>query len=534
MDTTDVLVVGAGASGGVAVSALVDAGFDVVCLEQGEWPQPASYPATRPTYELEARKQWSPSPNVRGNPSDYPMNESTSDISPLMFAGVGGSMVLYAADWPRLLPSDFRVRTLDGVADDWPLRYADLQPFYERTDQAFGVSGVGGDPAYPDGDEPPLPPLPIGEIGLRMARAQDRLGWHWWPAPQSVLSANYRGRRACVQYGACMQGCPEGAKASTDVTHWPHAVERGARLITGARVSRILMSRSGLATGAEFVRPDGTWDVVRAKVVLLAANAIGTPRILLNSATGRYPDGLANSSGLVGKRLMMHPYANVMGYFSEPMHSWRGHVGGKISSFEFYETDTDRGFVRGAKWGVTPTGGPLQAAIPTRAGEQVWGEGHHEQVRKHLGRTINWNIYGEDLPDESNRVVIDGTLTDSSGIPAPRIEYRVSENSRRLLDFNIARATESLQTAGAYEVVAEPLMRYSGWHLLGTARMGTDPETSVVDEYGRSHDIPNLYIVDGSVFVTSGGVNPTSTIAALALRSVEHLIANRGTAAVPC
>ncbi|MFE7423361.1 GMC family oxidoreductase [Rhodococcus sp. NPDC057529] len=533
MDEADVLIIGAGASGGVAAGALVEAGFDVVCLEQGEWPTPSDYPANRSTYELEARKQWSASPNLRGATTDYPINESSSDISPLMYSGVGGSMVLYAADWPRLLPSDFRVRTLDDVADDWPLRYADLQPFYDRTDRAFGVSGVGGDPAYPDGDEPPLPPLPIGEIGLRMARAQDKLGWHWWPAPQAVLSANYGGRRACVQYGSCMYGCPEGAKASTDVTHWPSAVERGARLITGARVSRILVSKKGLATGAEYVRPDGSWHTIKAKVVVMAANAIGTSRILLNSASPRHPDGLANSSGLVGKRLMMHPYANVMGYFSDDMHSWNGHVGGKISSFEFYETDTDRGFVRGAKWGVTPTGGPLQAAIPTRAGHAVWGPEHHEQVRKHLGRTINWNIYGEDLPDEANRVTIDSALTDSSGIPAPKIDYTVSDNSRQLLDFNIDRATESLRTAGAYEVVAEPLMRYSGWHLLGTARMGEDAQSSVVDGYGRSHDIPNLYIVDGSVFVTSGGVNPTSTIAALALRSVEHLIATRRHQQIP-
>jgi len=533
MEQADVLIIGAGASGGVAAGALTEAGFDVLCLEQGDWPDPADYPAPRATYELEARKQWSGSPNVRNRPSDYPVNDGDSDVVPLMYAGVGGSMVMYAADWPRLLPSDFRVRTLDGVADDWPLRYADLLPYYERTDRAFGVSGVGGDPAYPDGAEPPLPPLPIGQTGLRMARAHDKLGWHWWPAAQAVLSVPHAGRRACVQYGACMQGCPEGAKASTDVTHWPSAVQKGARLLTHARVSRILMSKEGLATGAEFVRPDGTWDVVKAQVVILAANAIGTPRILLNSAGPRHPHGLANSSGLVGRRLMVHPFANVMGYFDEDMASWQGHVGAKITCYEFYETDTSRGFVRGAKWSLAPTGGPLNAALPTRAGHDVWGPEHHAAVRRHLGRTISWGIFGEDLPDEANRVEIDPALVDSSGLPAPRITYKVSDNSRALLDFNIARATESLQAAGAYDIASESLMRYSGWHLLGTARMGDNPETSVVDQFGRSHDVPNLFIVDGSVFVTSGGVNPTSTISALALRSVEHLIANRRSQQVP-
>jgi choline dehydrogenase-like flavoprotein len=293
------------------------------------------------------------------------------------------------------------------------------------------------------------------------------------------------------------------------------------------------MSPNGLASGAEFVRPDGTWDAAYADVVIVAANAIGTPRILLNSATAAHPDGLANSSGALGRRLMMHPFANVTGYFDDDMASWNGHVGAKIACYEFYETSPDRDFVRGAKWSLAPTGGPLNAAMPTRAGQGVWGRAHHDHVRRHLGRSISWGIFGEDLPDVDNRVTIDATLTDSSGIPAPKITYTVSENSRRLLDFHIARAVESLQTAGAYDTAVESLMRYSGWHLLGTARMGNDPQTSVVDQYGRTHDIPNLYIVDGSVFVTSGGVNPTSTITALALRSTEHMIANRRDQKVP-
>jgi choline dehydrogenase-like flavoprotein len=527
MEHTEVLIVGAGASGGVAAGRLAEAGFRVVCLEQGHWPDKSSYPARRPTYELEARRRWSGSPNVRGLAEDYPVEDSCSDVAALMYAGVGGSMILYAADWPRLLPSDFRTRTLDGVGDDWPLNYAELAPFYERTDRAFGVAGLGGNSALPDGADPPLPPLPIGAGGLRVARGHDRLGWHWWPAPNAVLSAPYRGRNVCAQYGSCMQGCPEGAKASTDVTHWPEAIAAGAQLRTGARVSRILTNPAGLATGAEYVDTDGRWHNIGADVVLLAANAIGTARLLLNSASPRFPDGLGNSSGLVGKRLMVHPFANVLGYFDERVDSYVGHVGAKIVSYEFYETDTSRGFSRGAKWSLAPTGGPLTSALPTRAGSSTWGPGHHAHVRAHLGRTVSWAIFGEDLPDEDNRVELAPGLTDSSGIPAPRIHYRIGENSRALLDFNIARATESLVEAGAYRTEYESLMRYSGWHLLGTARMGTDPATSVTDPYGRLHDVPNVRVLDGSVFPTSGAVNPTSTIVALALRATEQLIANR-------
>ena len=241
-----------------------------------------------------------PNPTVRDLPQDYPLNEEESDIAPLMFNAVGGSTILYAGSWPRMLPSDFKVRTLDGVADDWPLTYEELEPYYERTEAQIGVSGLEGDPAYPPGLEPQLPPLPLGPGALNVARAHDRLGWHWWPEPSSILSRPYLGRRPCVQAGTCMQGCSEGAKASTDQTHFPHALEHGARVITGARVHRIA-TKNGLATGAEWVDEDGGEHFQPADVVVLAANSIGTARILLNSASPGWPDGLANSSGLVGR-----------------------------------------------------------------------------------------------------------------------------------------------------------------------------------------------------------------------------------------
>jgi choline dehydrogenase-like flavoprotein len=230
---------------------------------------------------------------------------------------------------------------------------------------------------------------------------------------------------------------------------------------------------------------------------------------------------------------MVHPFANVLGLFDEDLRSYAGHVGAKIVSYEFYETAPGRDFVRGAKWSLAPTGGPINQALPSRAGESVWGADHHTHMRAYLGRGISWGIFGEDLPDPENRVTLDAELTDSSGIPAPRIRYRVAENSRKLLDFNIERASESLRTAGAYKIEVERLMRYSGWHLLGTARMGDDPETSVVDGYGRAHEVENLYVVDGSVFVTSGGVNPTSTIAAFAARTADHLVRTRREQRVP-
>jgi choline dehydrogenase-like flavoprotein len=532
-ERADVVIVGAGASGGVVGRRLAEAGVRVVCLEQGFWPDPNEYPARQPEYELLMRKQWAGNPNIRARPEDYPVEESDSDVATLMFNGVGGSMVLYAADWCRLRPSDFCVRTLDGVGDDWPVSYAELLPYFEQTDREFGVSGLGGDPALPPGADPPYPPLPIGEAALRVARGHTKLGWHWWPGANAVMSVEADGRRPCVQWGSCMEGCPENAKGTTDVTHWPAAVKAGAEVVTGARARQVVVGPSGLATGVEYVTPDGREHMQEASIVVLAANAVGTARLLLLSSDARHPDGLANGSGLVGRRLMVHPFANVMGLFEDDLKNFIGHQGAKIVCYEFYETDPSRDFVRGAKWSLAPTGGPIRAAIPTRAGVSVWGPAHHEHLRAYLGRTASWGIFGEDLPDPENRVTLDPDLVDSSGIPAPKLRYKVGENSRRLLDFQVARARESLEAAGAYKVEEERLMRYSGWHLLGTARMGDDPASSVVDRWGKAHEVDNLYIVDGGVFVTSGGVNPTSTIAAIAARTAEHLIQTRKDQRVP-
>jgi choline dehydrogenase-like flavoprotein len=538
---SDVLVIGAGVTGAIATRELIEAGFTVVCLEQGDWTRRSEFTGAGKDWELAAQRNWHPNPNVRGMVTDYPIDVSESDVNPLMYAGVGGSSILYGAHWVRSLPSDFRVRTLDGVADDWPITYEDLQPYYERMDVQMGVSGLGDDTAYPETQAPPLPPLPIGRIGLRAARGMDALGWHWWPGPNAIASRPSRGREACVRRGTCQTGCPEGAKSSTDITHWPEAIARGAVLVTGARVSEVTVDERGLATGATWLDQDGAQHHARADVVILAANGVGTPRLLLMSTSPRFPDGLANSSGLVGRRLMMHPYAAVNGVYDEDLESWLGPAGQSIVSAQFYETDASRGFVRGAKWQVMPSGGPLgnrsgYGGHAVASGDDVlagWGADFHVQARRAFGRSFEWGIIAEDLPDPDNRVVLSDSLLDSSGLPAPKILYRSSENTRKLLEFHRARAREAHLAAGAIETFDTPLMRDCGWHLLGTTRMGEDPAESVVDPFGRSHDVPNLYVMDGSVFVTSSGMNPTATIAALALRSVERLIADRRNQQVP-
>ena len=523
-DVVDVVIVGAGPSGAVSAHTLASNGFNVLCLEQGDWVNPSDYPGNKAEFELLLQKKWSWNPNTRGRPEDYPMNLDEADVVPIMFAGVGGSSLLYGAQWMRLLPSDFRVKTLDGICDDWPIDYADVAPFYDRVDSFLGVAGLGGDPAYPPQDYE-MPPHPIGRGGMRMAAAMNELGWHWWPGTQAIPTWNFKNMAKCVRWGVCETGCPAGAKASFDLGYWPHATAAGAKLVTGARVREITIDPQGRASGVVWIDRDGVEHHQRAGAVIMAANGIGTARLLLLSASGRFPNGLANSSGLVGRNLMLHPNNEALGLYDDDIESFKGPAGQLIYSMEFYETDLARGYYRGSKANLMPVPGILRLLerLDGLPFEERWGRPVHE-IGRYAGRALSWAGNIEDLPEESNRVVLDENLADGDGIPAPRIEYRISENTQRNLDYTLDRMVEMHEAAGATHVFRQPLWKEAPGHVLGTARMGDDPERSVVDRFCRSHDVPNLFIVDGSVMVTSGAVNPTATIAALALRTAEHIV----------
>jgi choline dehydrogenase-like flavoprotein len=516
-DIVDVLIIGSGASGAAVAWRLADTRMRIVCMEQGDWTNPSDYPSTRRSWEAEAASSASPSPNIRNGRDDYPINEDDSPISIVNYNGVGGSTVLYSAHFPRFHPSDFKVRTLDGVADDWPLDYATLEPYFALNDRIIGVSGLSGDPAMPP-HELPLPPIPLGKMGETIARGFNRLGWHWWPSDSAIITRDYEGREACVNLGPCHSGCAKGAKSSADITYWPMARRAGVELRTRCRVSEILVDDHDMATGVVYFDEHGVEHRQRAELVILACNGVGTPRLLLNSRSAGFPDGLANRSGLVGKNLMLHPWGLISGIFDEQLDSHYGPQGCCLLSKQFYETDPGRDFVRGYNMQITRGAGPVVTARQglTR-GTIPWGAAQHAEFARRYDRTINIGICCEDLPEEHNCVTLDPTLTDSSGIPAPRISYRLSDNSKRMLQHSFEKGTEVMKAAGAVDIHTEGPMRYAGWHLLGTARMGLDPTRSVVNDWGRSHDVRNLFIVDGSVFVTSGGVNPTSTIQALAL-----------------
>lgn len=524
----DVVIVGAGASGAAAAWRLAKAGLRVTCLEQGDWFSYDNVPSLRPDWEIARQTTQHPNPNVRRNPVDYPVDDSEAAIKPFLYNAVGGSTILWGAHFPRFRPSDFKVRTLDGVADDWPISYADLAPFYEENDRMVGVAGISGDPGNPPRTPRQTPPMPLGRGGERMAAAFDRLGWHWWPCDVAINSAPYgEGRGVCNNCGPCDLGCPQRARSSADVTYWPMALAAGAKLITNARAFEIETDAQGRATAVTYYDRNGIVQRHRAHVVALAANGLGTARLMLLSQSKRFPNGIANDTDLVGRRLMHHPTGMVTGKFHEPLEGYRGPFAVSILCQQFYETEPERGFVRGYQMQLVRSDGPVGTACGGYLPRLPWGEGHHQAFRETFNHTASLTVTTEDLPRPENRVVLSDSLKDSWGIPAPKMIYSLDQNTRDMIEHGIASATRAFTDAGAYECVPQRLLVHAGFHLLGTACMGADPESSVVDSRSRCHSVPNLMILDGSVFTTAAALNPTSTIQALALRAADMLVRER-------
>ncbi|WP_307857444.1 GMC family oxidoreductase [Mycobacterium sp. SM1] len=522
---TDVLVIGSGMGGAAVSKRLVDAGFAVTCLEQGTWIHPVEYPHFHAEFDIERQRGWSYNPNVRQGAEDYPI---TGVTTPYLINAVGGSTIHYAGHWPRFKPVDFRKGTEHGIAGsiDWPISYEELAPYYDINDAEVGISGYLGDSANPPRPNAlRQPPVRPGKLGKKFASGLDSLGWHWWPSDNAIITETRDGRLPCNACGNCLSGCPRGSLGSMDNTLLPKAIRKGLDLRTYARVSRIEV-KNGRATGAEYIdRLNGSMHFVKAKIIVVAAGGIGTPRLLLISAQKGHPDGLANGNGLIGTHLMHHSFAFVDCWFDDPIEGFKGAFGAPLACQEFYNTDTRRGFVNGLMMQVGRSFGAAYTAMGTHtAAIAPWGEDHRQFFDERFGHHLLVFMLGEDLPVRENRVTLDPSVTDSSGLPAAHIEFNVTENDRRLGDFGIARITDVANALGAKTtrhtgVLSPP----PGWHLMGTARMGNSPGDSVTNKYNQTWEVPNLFIADASSLTTGAAVNPASTIGAVATRAGEYI-----------
>ena len=509
-ETVDALVVGTGAGGGVMAQRLASYGFSVVALEAGPW-----HDSERDMVSDEAgssRLFWN---DLRITSGEHPLEFGANNSG----RGVGGSTIHYAGFAPRLHPSDFRVRSCDGAAVDWPISYEELEPYYELMEREYPVSGPA---LYPWGRPHgyPYAPLQAGTAGQMLVKGCTALGIPVVAGGPVAIPAGRVGKRPhCIMRGFCLLGCKVGAKSSTLVSHIPSAIEHGAEVRTGSMAFRVETDGNGRATGVSYHRiRDGRMveEFQPARMVIVAGYAIETPRLLLNSRSAAFPDGLANSSGLVGRNLMAQAGPVVWGRFPGPIRQYKAPPACAISE-AFYETDARNDFVRGYS---LQTVAPLPIAMAHLVADEdgVFGEDLIRTMQDYIHYAAI-GVLGEVLPDPRNRVTLDPEATDQFGQPVPHSRFTLFENDLRLMGAGIARAKQVLQAAGATETHA--VERFA--HLVGTCRMGFTPEDSVVDRWGRSWEVPNLFIADGSLLPTQGSANPALTISALSARTADWI-----------
>ena len=535
----DFVVVGAGAAGGVVARELSRAGLSVVVLEQGPLLRETDFKHD----EVAVMQLESLTNNHREHPNTFRTSDAEeAKVKPAVQYGrmVGGGSVHFTANYWRFHELDFIERSRRGAVEgadlaDWPITYADLEPYYTKVEWEIGVSGQAGTNPFepPRTRGYPVPPLPPKSTGVLMERAARKLGWHAFPAPMAILSQPYRGRPGCIQCGFCMYyGCEVRAKSSTLATMIPEALATGRCEVRPlSYVRKIELDRHGRALGVKYFDADRREIFQRARAVFVCANGAETPRLLLMSKSNRFPDGLANSSGVAGKHIMFNGAGIAGGVFEHEVNGYRGMVDTR-AIHDFYELDPKLGIAGGGgfdfRFFFEPVGFALRG-LP--ADGPTWGPEYKRLLRDSFTRTLYAFGHTTQLPVASNAVSLDPTVTDAWGLPAIRMTFKEHPNDERLMAWFQDRSMDLLEAAGAVRRWRFSLERhFPVVHLLGTCRMGNDRRTSVVDRWNRTHDVPNLFIVDGSSFVTSGRGQPTMTIQALAFRAAEHAarMARRG------
>ena len=536
-DTVDFVIVGSGAAGGIIAKELATAGFSVVVLEQG--PRLTEKQFDHDEFATFMQGRWS------NNPATQPQSfrASPSANAERAFAAiygrlVGGSNAHFTGNFWRMRPLDFNEASgLGGVPGtalaDWPITYEELEPYYTRAEWELGVSGEPG-PFDPVRSKPyPMPSLPIKSSGVLFDKGALALGYHPQPTPMAINSRYYNGRPACQHCGFCLFFmCEFRSKSSSFVTTLPIAEATGkCEVRPDSYVARIETNSEGRVTGVAYFDGKKQLQLQRARAVVVCANGAETPRLLLNSESTRFPNGLANSSGMVGKHLMFNTYFGVNAQFEQPLNEHKS-VQNTRMMLDFYATDPKRGFYGGggidARFGKYPITFALGGLPP---GSPTWGEEFARSLARQFTRTMFFGTHGTSLPLEANSVSIDPSLKDAWGLPCMRITYKDHPDDLKTAEFLGARALEIAQAAGALKAWPEPVApQTNSVHMLGTCRMGNDPKSSVTDRFHRAHDVRNLFVCDGSSLVTSTRGQPTETICALAFRAGEKIaeFAKRG------
>ena len=539
-DEVDFVIVGSGAAGGILAKELSSNGFRVVVLEQGPYLTEKDF--VHDEIKINFENFLTNHPDLQPNTFRKTPAEKAKPQRALVYGRlVGGTSVHFTANFWRFHEIDFiergKIGPVAGSAlSDWPITYADLEPYYTKVEWEIGVSGLAGSsPFDPPRSKPyPMPPLPVKSGGVLFERAARKLGWHPFPAPMAILSQPRPGRAACINCGFCLGfGCEVGAKSSSLATAIRMAEKTGrCEIRPNSYVHRIGLDAHGRAIGAVYFDEKRNVQRQRAKAVILSANGAETPRLLLLSENPRFPNGLANSSGLVGKNLMLNSGGTVNAVFDEPLNDYKGFAVSRVLH-DFYELDATKvGFCGGggldARFDMTPIGLALGGLPP---GSPRWGKNYKDLLAHNFTRTLEIFCHGTSLPVEDNSFSLDPDLKDAWGLPALRMTYKDHPDDLKLCTWLFARAGELLDAAGAVKKWSYPVQEQQfAVHLLGTCRMGRDPKTSVINSDHRTHDVKNLFLCDGSSLVTSGRGQPTLTIEALAYRAADRIrdLAKRG------
>jgi choline dehydrogenase-like flavoprotein len=503
-EEVDFVVVGTGAGGGTLACKLAEAGFSVIAMDAGTYWRPLDDFASD-EYE-QAKLYWRDERIVDG---EHPLQLGANNSG----QAVGGSTVHYMMVSLRFRPEWFKSRSTLGYGVDWPLDWREMWRYYREVEQTLSISGPL---SYPWGPERPLYPYrphPLNAPAEYLARGAEALGIEWCETPIATLSAPRGKAPPCVYRGFCMAGCSTNAKQSVLNTWLPRALAAGAEVRDLAMVGRI-ESKGGRATGVHYHR-DGEWRFQKAKNVVVAGYAIETPRLLLNSASAEFPDGLANSSGLVGKNLMVHLNQSVWGYAENEVRAYKAPP--SLSLTEHWNYCDEGKDYHGGWCYMAP--GPLAASwARVVSGRGLWGQALLDEMERY-NHGVGLKMVGEVLPREDNRVTL-ADETDRHGLPIPRVTFSYGENEHAMMAHALDFMDQALE---AVDVRDRWRNDHETAHLMGTARMGDDPAASVVDADCRSWDVPNLWICDGSVFPTSGGVNPSLTIQAIACRNGDRI-----------